>query len=264
MLYPTELRVLSGERMDGGSGGESQESVFGGKDDVFELDLHRRTCVHLEGDDAALGSFCGFVGDVDGELAVDVLLNVIPLGDDFVFVPVIFVDSGLNFLVITRFASDFEDGLCRFFALFDDDLLAAEGKNSTTFFLVKNTAVFVSVFEVGLVTSYDKFRSVDHLAAVLDAAVGVFFIVTRGHFEFEGEGEIGGFATFPCDESIMRDRIFWGGFRGDSSVDHGPEFWIAFPVGEVFAIEELGFSSECWDGEQCEQKDVFHDNFFVR
>jgi hypothetical protein len=26
----------------------------------------------------------------------------------------------------------------------------------------------------------------------------------------------------------------------------------------------LGFSSECWDGEQCEQKDVFHNDFFVR
>jgi hypothetical protein len=26
----------------------------------------------------------------------------------------------------------------------------------------------------------------------------------------------------------------------------------------------LGFSSECWDGEQCEQKDGFHDDFFVR
>jgi hypothetical protein len=24
----------------------------------------------------------------------------------------------------------------------------------------------------------------------------------------------------------------------------------------------LGFSSECWDGEQCEQKDGFHDDFF--
>ena len=65
--------------------------VLGGEDDVFELHLHRRACVHLKSDHAAFWSFCGFVGDVCGEFAVDVLLDAISLSDDFVFVPIVFV-----------------------------------------------------------------------------------------------------------------------------------------------------------------------------
>jgi hypothetical protein len=252
MLYPTELRVQSGVGMDEGLGGESQESVLGGEDDVFELDLHWRACVHLEGDDTGFWGFCGFVGDIGGKFAVDVLLDAISLSDNFVFVPIVFVDGGLHFLGVPCGAGDFDFGFFWLFTLFENDLLAALGKDTTTFFFVENAAVYISVFEIRLVTAHDEFCGVNDFAAVLDAAVGVFFVVTRSHFILQGEGEIRGFASFPDNEGVVWDGIFRGGFSGDSAIDNGPELCIAFPTGEVFAVEDLGFSSKGWEGEDCE------------
>lgn len=217
--------------------------------------------MHLEGDDTALWGLCGFVGDVCGEFAVDVLLDAISLGDDFVFVPIVFVDSGLDFFAVTGGAGDFDFGFLGLIALFDDDLFTAFGEDTTAFFLIENATPFFTIFEVGLIAADDEFCGIDDFAAVLDAAVGVFFVVTRGHFEFEGEGEIGGFAAFPSEEGVVRNGVFLGGFCGDGAIDDGPEFRIAFPTGEVFAVEELGFASECGEGQKCCEEDVFHDIF---
>lgn len=246
--------------MDEGLEGESQGSVLGLEDDVFELDLHGSALVHLEGNDAGFGSGGGFVGDVDGEFAVDVLLDAISLGDDFVFVPAVFLDGGLDFFVVSGFSGDFDVGFGGGFAFFDDYLFATFGEDAAAFFLVEDPAVFVTVFEIRLVTADDEFGGIDDFAAVLDAAVGVFFFVTRGHFVFEGEGEIGGFAAFPGEEGVVGDGIFLGGFGRDGAVDHGPEFRVAFPVGKVFAVEKCGFRSDRRDGEEGEKDEVFHDD----
>lgn len=204
--------------------------------------------MHLEGDDAAFWGFCGFVGDVYSEFAVDVLLDAISFGDDFVFVPIIFVDGGLDFFAVTCFAGDFDFWFIRFITLFEDDLLSALGEDAAAFFFVEDAAVFFAVFEICLVSADDEFFCIDDFAAVLDAAIGVFFVITWVHFVFQSEGKIGGFAAFPDDEGVMWDGIFWGGFCGDCAVNNGPEFRITFPAGEVFAVEELGFSGEDREG----------------
>ena len=65
--------------------------------DVLELHLHRRAGVQLQGQDAAGGPLVGLVvDDLGRHLAVDLVDQVIALGDDLVFVPVFLLDVRLQ------------------------------------------------------------------------------------------------------------------------------------------------------------------------
>ena len=67
--------------------------------------------MNLEGDDAFFRCLGGVVGDVGGELAVDEMLHVVGLGDDFVIVPVVLIDCGLEIFAVAGGASDFDLGI---------------------------------------------------------------------------------------------------------------------------------------------------------
>lgn len=84
---------------------------LGGEGDVLELDFHRLALVNLEGDDALFRRLGGVIGDVGGELAVDEMLHVVALGDDFVIVPVVLIDCSLDFFAVAGGASDCNLGL---------------------------------------------------------------------------------------------------------------------------------------------------------
>ncbi len=84
---------------------------LGGEGDALELDFHRAALVDLKGDDAFFRCLGGVVSDVGGELAVDEMLHVVALGDDFVIVPVVLIDCGLDFFAVAGRASDFDLGL---------------------------------------------------------------------------------------------------------------------------------------------------------
>ena len=97
--------------------------------------------MHLEGDDSTFWSFGGFIGDIDSEFAVDVLLHVISFGDDLVFVPVVLFDASLDLGAVSGFSGDLEFRPAGVITLFDDDLFSALGEDAAAFFLVKDTAV---------------------------------------------------------------------------------------------------------------------------
>ena len=92
---------------------------------IFELNLHRWAGVELEGDDAFLGSIGSFIGDLDGGLAVNELLDVVAFDEDAIFVPIVLLDSGLDLLTFAGFTGDFDLGFTRFRTLGDGDFLAA-------------------------------------------------------------------------------------------------------------------------------------------
>jgi hypothetical protein len=128
--------------------------------------------------------------------------------------------------------------------------LAAEGEDATAFFFVEDAAVFGAGFEVGLVAGDDgaEFTGGEFFAAVLDAGVAGDDAVLEGEFEV---GEWGGFVD---EEGVVLDDAFFGvggvgrGFAGDGAVFDAPEGGVAFPAGEVFAVEEV-FGVEGGEGQ---------------
>ena len=52
-----------------------------GVEDVLKLKLHRGAGVEMEGENPLLGTFGGFIGDIDGGLAVDEQLDVVVFDD---------------------------------------------------------------------------------------------------------------------------------------------------------------------------------------
>src|SRR5687767_12746296 len=97
--------------------------------------------------------FCGlggnFVGHVHSQFTVDVMLQVIPLGNNNVVVPILVLDGSLDFIGITHGADDFNFG---FVPLgLDDGFLAALRENAPPLLFVENTAVGLAGFKVRLI-----------------------------------------------------------------------------------------------------------------
>src|SRR6476620_2507228 len=103
--------------------------LVGLEDDVLVLDGHRLAGVELEAEDTGFRADGGVVGDVDGLLAVDEVLEMAALGDDDVLVPVGGLDGGLDFIGLADLTGDFDLGLLGVGAIGDDDLLAALGED---------------------------------------------------------------------------------------------------------------------------------------
>lgn len=215
-----------------------EESIFF-QHDVFELHLHGRAGVKLQGENAFFGTFGSFVSYVHGFVAVDEVLQMSSFDDDAVFIPIFLFDRGLDFIAFADFTEDFDFGLGGFFAGGDFHLLTTECEDAATFFLVKDAAVFRAEFAVSLVAADDEFGGIDELAAILHTA-----IARAGELVLEGQFKVSHFSVFPDEEGIARGGFFFGGAASDGAVFDRPKIRIALPAREVFAIEELLFSGK--------------------
>jgi len=81
-------------------------------------------------------------------------------------------------------------------------------------------------------------RGVDDLAAVLNPGVGEARGIARHQLEGAAELEIGHGAVGP-DQECSRRPGSGGGLPGDGAVFDRPEFGVAIPAGQVFAVEDL-------------------------
>jgi len=108
--------------------------------------------VELEADEASFRADGGVVGDIDGLLAVDEMLEVAALGDDYILVPVGGLDGRLDFIGLSDSTGDFDVWIPGIGPVGDDNFLAALGEDAAAFFLVEDAAVNVADLEVGLVS----------------------------------------------------------------------------------------------------------------
>ena len=157
------------------------------------------------------------------------------LGDDLVFVPIGGFDRGLDGIALADFAGHFD-----FAIVLDEDLLPALGEDAAAFFLIEDAAVGFAALEVGLIAGDDGILGLDDFAAILDAGVAEAraLAIGIGDLEFAGEFEIGDFTVLPDEEGVFLDGLVLGGVAGEGAVFDAPEFGLAFPAAEVFAVEE--------------------------
>ena len=197
--------------------------------DVFDMDGVGVAAMELDGEEAFEGSaFFVEVGEFGGDLAVDFVGEVIAFGDDGVFLPLGDVDFDRGVL-------GNEPALG--FGV-EDEGLTVESEDAAAFFLVGHAGVLDGGVDVALVAG-DGVRADlgEKAGAVLDAGV-----VVAGDADGGAEFEVFDGAGAPDEEGVVRHGVGCGIVAGDGAVGDGPEFGVAFPAGEVFAVEE-GFKA---------------------
>jgi hypothetical protein len=88
--------------------------------------------------------------------------------------------------------------------------------------------------EVGLVAADDELLLVNHPAAILHARVAA------DDFVFETQFEIGRLAPLPDQERVVLEQILGSRAAGDRAVGDTPVLFVAFPAGEIGAVEQAG------------------------
>ncbi len=159
-------------------------------------------------------------------IAVKIVYQVIALGDDVVFVPVLFlVEAGLDKLFgIGDIADDF------FAAVFvDDHKIANVDQPATSPLMVEKSGHFGIIYHLSLIAANDPF--IDLFAAILDAGI------TTQQTELYLQLEIFELAIPPDDERVTASWIFGCSLAVYRAVFHRPEAWIAVPAGQIFAVE---------------------------
>ena len=144
---------------------EGEEAAFREflEHDVLDLDDHGRTAVHLEGEQAFERSvLCVVIDEVDGDLAVDLLDEVVALGDDGVFMPLGIVDLHAVMFSGEPLASLFVH----------DDTLAVLDEDAAGTLFVDHAVIGGRRMDVALVAADDPLADLGKfLAAILDAGV---------------------------------------------------------------------------------------------
>ena len=166
--------------------------------DVLELHEHRSADVDLQGEDAFESTSLFIVIDeVDRLFAVNELLEMVPFGDDVVFVPLGDVE-----LVEDLVAKRTDDLL---FALFvDDDLLSDLGEDAPAAFFVEDARKSADG-HVGLIALDDERVGLvlgEMDGSVLDARVTPF------HAELALEFKVGDGAVLPDQEGVRLDPAY--------------------------------------------------------
>jgi hypothetical protein len=213
--------------------------------------------MELEGEDPFFRSFGCFVGDIDGGLAIDELLDVISSDDDAVFVPIVFFDARLDLSTLARFASDLDFRLRRAFALSQGDFLAALGEDATASFLIEDSAILIAVFQICLIAGNDEIFLIDDLTAELETAVDEAFVISGLHFVFQREFKVSHFAR-PDQEGIRGGGLLDGSATGDHTVLDRPEIWISFPTREVLTVEKCVFFGMGDGYSEAQNQEDFH------
>ena len=192
---------------------------------VAGVNLQREDAVHLP-------LLRIVVGHVDHQLAVDLLDEVIAVGDDVVLVPVVLLDGLRQFVGVAELLDDL-----RLVVRADDGLLAAQGEDAAAALVVEDAGVLVLAVHVGLVAADDPLADLLRLlaAAILHAGVGEARI---GHAELELQLEIGRLAAAPDQKGVALGGILGGGLAGDRAVFDAPELGIAVPALKRLAVED--------------------------
>ena len=160
-----------------------------------------------------------------GELAVDLVDEVIARRDDGVFIPLGDVDG--DGVAIT--------GEPLFCLRIDDDGLSVFRDDAAAAIVVDHRVVLSGGVDVALVAADGPLPVFGQfLRAILNAAV-----VLALDFHLHAELEVLQGAPAP-DEELIVGEVFGGlGRPDDGSVGNRPEIGIAVPAGEVFAVEEI-------------------------
>jgi hypothetical protein len=194
--------------------------------DVLELDLHRRSGMQLQGQDALGRPLAHLLVDrFRHQLAVDEVLELRPACHDPQVVPVALPDHLLQcFGIADRLAH----GLGAVGG--DRHTFATLGEDAAAFLLVEDARIGRPRLEVTLIAADDGITVV--LAAILDAAIAA------GDSILQLEFEIIEVALTPDQE-----RVAFGGFLGgcladDRSVLHRPELRLSLPALERRAVED--------------------------
>ena len=204
-----------------------------------------------------------FVGAIEDEAIVHEMLDVVALGTD---------DDVVEFVDGEEFGEFFggDDVALDFLFAFrvPENFLSGEAHATTfaAFFVDESGHVgqFVGVADFVLVAADNPFVTGfggDVPGAILNAGV-----ILTGNAEGKAKFKVFGIAVLPDEKGVSVGTFFLGSFATDNSVNHGPEFGIARPTGQVFAIENdlhiigLGgsfFSCERRNGEgesgQCQE-----------
>lgn len=216
---------------------------------IADLHDHGRAAVELEGDEAGgAGVFFVVVDDVAHEDAVDLLLQVVALGDDVHFVPFRSVLDLIGELLRVSYVFHLGDGsnsVATFgfdgFRAGDDRFFASLGEDRAEFFAVVSSGPLLFRVKVRLIASDAPaiVFSVELKAAILHATVVAFDAV----FEFEFKiGEFHGLSACVFagenDEGVAVGRVLFRGCPRDGPILDRPEFRVAVPAIECFSIEE--------------------------
>jgi len=180
--------------------------------------------VHLEGEQAFEGAVRGLVIDeVDGDLAVDLMDEVVALRDDDVFVP--FGEVDLHGVAL--------GGEPLVALVVDDDVLTVLHEDAASAFFVDHAVVRSVRMDVALVAADDPLAGFGHfLAAILDAGIA------GGALDLGAQFEVLHDAAAPDEELVVGEMVRSLGLAGDRAVLDGPELRIAVPAGEGLAVEQ--------------------------
>lgn len=192
---------------------------------LFDLDAVGVAFVELDGDQAFQRAFVGVVVDeFGGGLAVDEVLEAVPLRDDDVFVPLAHID------LHGRVLAELPEGAIGV----EEDVFAVQAEDAATAFLIRHAGVLDGGMDVALVASDDPRGHVLQLAtAILDAAV-----VIPDDADGGTKLEVLHRAAAPDEEAVVRHGLRRGIRADDDAILDLPKLRIAVPAGEIFAVEE--------------------------
>ena len=195
--------------------------------DVLDLHGHGGASVHLKSEEPfKRSSRLVEVVQLHRELAVDLVDEVIALGDNGVFVPL--GDVHGDGIAVSR------EPFLRL--RIDDDGLAVLRDDAASALVVDHGVVRGGGVDIALVAA-DGPRAVfrQFLGPVLDAAV-----VVAGDLDLHAQLEVLQRAAPPDEELVVGEMLGTLGLAGDGTILDGPEFGIAVPAGEVLAVEKIG------------------------
>ncbi len=210
--------------------------------DVLELDHHWRAGVQLQRQNTGHITL-GFVvvDDLSGDLAVDFQNDLVAVGDDMIFVPVILFD------IVHQGISIAERAFGHLAVGADYGFLPSLSEHSAASFVIERPCVSAGQVDIRLV-AYG-------VAGRLDPAANLYAGVGRrraAYAVFQFQLEIVYIAKLPGEELIALDRILFGGASGDCPVLHGPVAHLSsFPSVERTAVKDRLEASLLSNGIRC-------------
>src|SRR5262249_11073847 len=119
---------------------------------------------------------------------------------------------------------------------------AAESHDTPEAFFIKNSCIISACFHVSLVSADNPVGWIDDSASVLDAGVGEALVVAGNKFERAAKFKIARCSVGPNEEGVSFGRVFSGSLAGNRTLLYGPEFGIAVPPVQIFAVEHAAES----------------------
>ena len=169
------------------------------------------------------------VGQIDRRDAVELLHQVIALGDDDVAVPVLLLERRRRCPSPRPFRR--RPAAC---PRGHHDLLPALGEHAAPLLFVQRAGPLACRVEIGLVAADDPLAH--FLAAILNAAVAA------DNLELGPQLEVADFALAPDEKRVPLGRLLGRRLAGDDAVLDAPEFGIAVPAVERLAVKQAAQS----------------------